>query len=202
MCSGGAGGRGTWPLAAVPGALPGASQGQPCWLGHRSSSVSDSPKAVVKCFCPFLFVSWQRSLPYTHRACLAAMCPRCRWSIEINESFWVWFASWFDLFCVAPWSLQTPPPPNSLRASMRVGEWTWLQFFLLKIALIFLNDCTRRISQLYRDGYFFKNIYQFYTHPTGWLREALWCYLVDTAGPRILQPLYSSFVSHAYWEEK
>ena len=50
-------GRGMWPLAAVPGALPGASQGQPCWLGHRSSPVSDSPKELVKCFCPFLFVS-------------------------------------------------------------------------------------------------------------------------------------------------
>lgn len=154
-------------------------------------------------FVRSFFVLSQRSLPYAHRARLVAMRPRCRFSIQINESFLVWFASWFNLFCVVPRSLQIFPPlhSNSLRASMRGWEGTWLRF-LPKIALIFLNDCTRRISQLYRDGDFFKNIYQFYTHPTGWFREALWCYLIDTAGPGILQPLCSSFVSHAYWEKK
>lgn len=132
------------------------------------------------------------------------MCPCCRVSVQISESLSQW-----DLLAGLICFVQClgahryrPPIPVHWEQAWRIWERTWLQLFLPELALTHLNDCTRRISQLHRNGYLFQHLYQFDPHPAGRLREALRCDSTDTAGAGILQPLCGSFVSLAHWEQK
>lgn len=193
-----------WLEARSLGPPPCLPRWQPCWRGHRLRTRWHRGGCEMLLSVPFCLRT--KEFPVYPQS-LSSGCVSLSQIKHSNQgvSFLVWFAGWFNLFCGVPWSLRgffSSSIPIHPEQAWGIGGWTWLQFFLLKLALILLNDYTRRISQLYRNGYFFKNIYQLHAHPAGWLWEALWRYLTDTAAPGILQPLHSSFVSHVYWEKK
>lgn len=136
---------------------------QPCWFGHCRPGVAclTLPKRLWNAFVlPFC--------PLTKGFTVHPQSPSSGPLSPLTDEAFISVSLFLGLICEPVLSVlvclaaygSPPPHPNSARASIwGMWAWTWLRFPLPELASILLNDYTRRIPQLYRNWYFFKDLY-------------------------------------------